>query len=65
MYYNERTLIGISVVVCKQYIHSVNSDKFSTIHEKASIVVYCKVESIVKSRVWHFAYSLDDVVASM
>ena len=29
------------------------------------IVVYCKVESIVKSRVGHFAYSLDDVVASM
>ena len=28
------------------------------------IVVYCKVESIVKSRVGYFAYSLDDVVAS-
>ena len=27
-------------------------------------VVYCKVESIVKSRVGYFTYSLDDVVAS-
>ena len=33
-------------------------------NEKANIVVYCKVESIVKSRVGYFAYSLDDVVAS-
>ena len=30
----------------------------------SSIVVYCKVESIEKSRVGYFAYSLDDVVAS-
>ena len=28
------------------------------------ILVYCKVESIVKSSVVYFAYSLDDVVAS-
>ena len=38
---------------------------FSNVYKTTNIiVVYCKVESIVKSRVGYFAYSLDDVVAS-